>query len=152
MNFIQYIKQVWKAGTSGGTPLSPDRLNHMEDGIKNNNDMISELNNNLTFGAISNITDINFDSSIFPQKKKIYIHELAIANTKEAKGFPEGCYGYGLLITIKYTYNYTSVQIIIPHHTTNNSVNYIYVRTFGDVESGSAVWRKINADDIVKAI
>lgn len=46
MNFIQYVKQVWKAGTSGGTPLSPDRLNHMEDGIKNNNSMISELNNN----------------------------------------------------------------------------------------------------------
>lgn len=46
MNFIQYIKQAWKAGTSGGTPLSPDRLNHMEDGIKSNNDMISELNNN----------------------------------------------------------------------------------------------------------
>lgn len=46
MNFIQYIKQAWKAGTSGGTPLSPDRLNHMEDGIKNNNNMISELNNN----------------------------------------------------------------------------------------------------------
>lgn len=46
MNFIQYVKQVWKAGTSGGTPLSPDRLNHMEDGIKNNNNMISELNNN----------------------------------------------------------------------------------------------------------
>lgn len=47
MNFIQYIKQAWKAGTSGGTPLSPDRLNHIEDGIKNNNSMISELNNNL---------------------------------------------------------------------------------------------------------
>ena len=47
MNFIQYIKQAWKAGTSGGTPLSPDRLNHIEDGIKNNNDMISELNNNI---------------------------------------------------------------------------------------------------------
>lgn len=48
MNFIQYIKQAWKAGTSGGTPLSPDRLNHIEDGIKNNNNMISELNNNIT--------------------------------------------------------------------------------------------------------
>lgn len=46
MNFIQYIKQAWKAGTSGGTPISPDRLNHMEDGIKSNNDMISELNSN----------------------------------------------------------------------------------------------------------
>lgn len=48
MNFIQYIKRAWKAGTSGGTPLSPDRLNHIEDGIKNNNDMISELNSNMT--------------------------------------------------------------------------------------------------------
>ena len=46
MNFIQYIKQVWKARPIGGTPFSPDRLNHMEDGIKNNNNMISELNNN----------------------------------------------------------------------------------------------------------
>lgn len=53
MNFIQYIKQAWKAGTSGGTPLSPDRLNHIEDGIKNNNDMISELNNNINELLIS---------------------------------------------------------------------------------------------------
>lgn len=55
MNFIQYVKQVWKAGTSGGTPLSPDRLNHMEDGIKNNNSMISELNNNITNNICTNL-------------------------------------------------------------------------------------------------
>lgn len=53
MNFIQYIKQVWKAGTSGGTPLSPDRLNHIEDGIKNNNSMISELNSNMTINLLN---------------------------------------------------------------------------------------------------
>lgn len=52
MNFIQYVKQVWKAGTSGGTPLSPDRLNHIEDGIKNNNNMISELNSNMTINLL----------------------------------------------------------------------------------------------------
>lgn len=56
MNFIQYIKQAWKAGASGGTPLSPDRLNHMEDGIKNNNSMISELNsNNITNNICTNL-------------------------------------------------------------------------------------------------
>ena len=57
MNFIQYIKQAWKAGTSGGTPLSPDRLNHIEDGIKNNNDMISGLNNDsdAVYEAIMNV-------------------------------------------------------------------------------------------------
>ena len=47
MSFVEYVKQVWKAGRSGGTPWSPDRLNHMEDGIKSCSDGISELNNNL---------------------------------------------------------------------------------------------------------
>ena len=49
MNFIEYVKQLWKNGPGGGTPWSAARLNHMEDGIKNNNSMISELNNNITF-------------------------------------------------------------------------------------------------------
>lgn len=64
MNFIQYIKQVWKAGTSGGTPLSPDRLNHIEDGIKNNNSMISELNsNNITNNICTNLLNPTLKTS-----------------------------------------------------------------------------------------
>lgn len=64
MNFIQYIKQVWKAGTSGGTPLSPDRLNHIEDGIKNNNNMISELNsNNITNNICTNLLNPTLKTS-----------------------------------------------------------------------------------------
>lgn len=64
MNFIQYIKQAWKAGTSGGTPLSPDRLNHMEDGIKNNNSMISELNsNNITNNICTNLLNPTLETS-----------------------------------------------------------------------------------------
>ena len=51
MNFIEYVKQIWKNGPGGGTPWSAARLNHMEDGIKNNNSMISELNNNITFDS-----------------------------------------------------------------------------------------------------
>lgn len=65
MNFIQYIKQAWKAGTSGGTPISPDRLNHMEDGIKNNNSMISELNSNISTTAfIRNISGKDGDNAL----------------------------------------------------------------------------------------
>lgn len=63
MNFIQYVKQVWKAGTSGGTPLSPDRLNHIEDGIKNNNSMISELNNNITNNICTNLLNPTLETS-----------------------------------------------------------------------------------------
>lgn len=29
MNFIEYVKQLWKNGPSGGTPWSAARLNHM---------------------------------------------------------------------------------------------------------------------------
>lgn len=48
MNFIEYVKQIWKNGPSGSTPWSAARLNHIEDGIKNNNDMIRELSGNIT--------------------------------------------------------------------------------------------------------
>lgn len=53
MNFIEYVKQIWKNGPSGSTPWSAARLNHIEDGIKNNNSMISELNNNINELLIS---------------------------------------------------------------------------------------------------
>ena len=62
MNFIQYVKQVWKAKPIGGTPFSPDRLNHMEDGIKNNNNMISELNSNMTHNTCVNLLNPSFRS------------------------------------------------------------------------------------------
>lgn len=62
MNFIQYVKQVWKAKPIGGTPFSPDRLNHMEEGIKNNNSMISELNNNITHNTCVNLLNPSFHS------------------------------------------------------------------------------------------
>ena len=59
MNFIQYIKQTWKAGISGGTPLSPDRLNHIEDGIKNNNDMIGNLGNRTRTNITNNLSNLS---------------------------------------------------------------------------------------------
>ena len=78
MSFVEYVKQVWKAGRSGGTPWSPDRLNHMEDGIKSCSDGISELNSNIigTMGnnGISSGGSINIDSGLFSSHKPLYIH------------------------------------------------------------------------------
>lgn len=63
MNFIEYVKQLWKNGPGGGTPWSAARLNHMEDGIKNNNSMISELNNNLTNNICTNLLNPTLETS-----------------------------------------------------------------------------------------
>lgn len=35
---MSYEKQIWKDGTTDYTPLTPERLNHMEDGIAAAND------------------------------------------------------------------------------------------------------------------
>lgn len=35
---MSYLKQIWRDLASGGTPLTADRLNHMEDGIAAAND------------------------------------------------------------------------------------------------------------------
>lgn len=66
MNFIEYVKQIWKNGPGGGTPWSAARLNHMEDGIKNNNSMISELNNNKGINVMSETNTADIED-IFPK-------------------------------------------------------------------------------------
>lgn len=34
MNFIEYVKQIWKNGPGGGTPCSAARLNHMGEQLR----------------------------------------------------------------------------------------------------------------------
>lgn len=45
MGLISYVKTIWRAGKSGGTPFTPERFNNMEDGIEQ---ATNELNNKET--------------------------------------------------------------------------------------------------------
>lgn len=42
-NFVAYIKQAWKNKPDSSTPLSAERLSHMESGIKGNSDAIEAI-------------------------------------------------------------------------------------------------------------
>ena len=98
--------------------------------------------------ALGNATTIDLDSGLFDDKK-IYYHEVAVASSKNIKGFPNGVYGYGILITGRTTSAWQSFQIYIPHNSKNNSSQPIYVRTFGDTNaSGSSIWRCINTTQV----
>ena len=143
MNFIEYVKQLWKNGPSGGTPWSAARLNHMEDGIKANNDMISELNSNINnYGGVIKNGSIDFESQYFEQGKAIYFHVIATATPSDIVGFPIGVYGYGVLITFKSNMNWESCQIYIPHCSTDlDDRRSLYIRTLGDINS---TWRKLS--------
>lgn len=41
--FAAYVKQIWKNTPDTSTPLSADRLSHMEDGIKANSDAVEQI-------------------------------------------------------------------------------------------------------------
>ncbi|MDD3253838.1 MAG: hypothetical protein PHV18_14920 [Lachnospiraceae bacterium] len=41
--FVAYVKQIWANKPSTSSPLSADRLNHMEGGIKGNSDAINAI-------------------------------------------------------------------------------------------------------------
>lgn len=153
MNFIEYVKQLWKNGPGGGTPWSAARLNHMEDGIKNNNSMISELNNNIigTMGdnGISSGGSINIDSGLFSSHKPLYIHIITTQYPSSIAGMPQGAYGYGVLITLlsKYESIWGTCQIYIPH--ASETSRPIYIRTLGDTYKGKPSWRLIEATQII---
>lgn len=152
MSFVEYVKQVWKAGRSGGTPWSPDRLNHMEDGIKSCSDGISELNSNiietLDNHSISSVNNINMDSELFSSHKPLYIHAVSTQNPSSITGMPQGAYGYGVLITLssKYESTWGTCQIYIPH--AGEVSRDIYVRTLGDTYKRKPSWRRIEATQI----
>lgn len=118
MNFIQYIKQAWKNGPSGGTPWSAARLNHMEDGIANNNSMISELNNN-----ISNTGIAVYGSSNNPIDPNTTQEHLVLTN----KSVPTSDFWY--VVTFFYQNKESNrTQVAVPYNRTDK----IYFRIFFD--------------------
>lgn len=108
MNFIQYIKQAWKAGTSGGTPLSPDRLNHMEDGIKNNNDMIGNLGSRTRTNITNNLS--NLSKAVAEQNLEKYGYSIGDYFT--------GASGYEYTLADMDTYygGYNNNAVVSKHH------------------------------------
>lgn len=41
--FVEYVKQIWKNKPDTSTPVSAERLNHIEEGIKANSDALAAL-------------------------------------------------------------------------------------------------------------
>ena len=138
MNFIEYVKQIWKNGPSGGTPWSATRLNHMEDGIKANNDMISELNSNISvlrcYGAVQSN---NSDKIVFTNIKKIHrVAALLIGNGNSVPTLRCCALFTTLASTGKADDNYISEGTISVTENSNGTVNI----EIGDVQRWGNYW------------
>lgn len=158
--FLSYSRVNWQQSPSKSTPLSAANLNLMDAGIKNNNDMISnlrdeitQLNSNLVYdGIITANCSINADSPLFKKNKSVYIYGIGVIDGSIIEGFPENAYSFGMLLTfITDSSKYKSSQIYIPHSSSDILNRPIYIRTLLDGNGNSPIkntWRMIKGDTI----
>lgn len=156
--FLSYSRVNWQQSPSKSTPWNATNLNIMDKGIKDNNDMISNLrdevtqlnSNMITMGGMIINGSIEYDSAIFVGKetKPLFIHAIGTSDVSNIKGMPQGAYGYGALITIMNVVDnnlmeWGSGQIYIPHNNTN-----VYIRIFAD--NNFSTWRKLEGTIVSK--
>lgn len=77
-NFTKYVKQIWKNKPDTSSPLNATRLNHIEDGIENNSNAISELDTSVT-----ELTENKASKENYPNRFKL----LSIATDNKTNGF-----------------------------------------------------------------
>lgn len=84
MGLISYVKTVWKAGKEGNTPLSPENLNNIENGIETAVTQINIINENLG-------KKLNWNSSE-AKNYNLFHKGLTYANTGYANAPEDYCY------------------------------------------------------------
>lgn len=70
-NFSSYVKQLWKNAPDTSTPLSADRMTHMEDGIKANSDFIKEIVDSVVDTIVNDPDKIASMAALYSVDKKI---------------------------------------------------------------------------------
>lgn len=69
--FVAYIKQLWANKPSTSSPLSAERLNHMEDGIKANSDGITKIVTSVTDQVVNDTNKIASAASLYSVKQDV---------------------------------------------------------------------------------
>lgn len=95
---MSYEKQVWKDGTTDYTPLTPERLNHMEDGIAAANDAwdsvapTTVVNDNALnvqeVGSLVVVTYMSQVGDIAPRESKLLYRGLPITASGRTAAAP----------------------------------------------------------------
>lgn len=69
--FVAYIKQLWANKPSTSSPLSAERLNHMEEGIKANSDGITKIVTSVTDQVVNDSNKIASAASLYSVKQVV---------------------------------------------------------------------------------
>lgn len=137
--FVAYIKQLWANKPSTSSPLSAERLNHMEEGIKANSDGITKIVTSVTDQVVNDSNKIPSAASLYSVKQVVdkTNSDLAglsmriqtkptIGSNIPANGFYDVTWDY----RVPDGYNIIAIEVV---HTGSH-----FLLPFGVVSSGNA--------------
>lgn len=70
-NFVAYVKQAWKNKPDTSTPLSAERLQHQEEGIKGNSDAIEKIAEAVVSQIVNDPNKIASMAALYAVNQKI---------------------------------------------------------------------------------
>ena len=80
-NFVAYVKQAWKNKPDTSTPLSAERLTHLEEGIKGNSDAIQELAAAVVSQIVNNPDKIASMAALYAVNQKVTTLDGKVGDT-----------------------------------------------------------------------
>lgn len=82
-NFVAYVKQAWKNKPDTSTPLSAERLTHLEEGIKGNSDAIQELAAAVVSQIVNNPDKIASMAALYAVNQKVTTLDGKVGDTAQ---------------------------------------------------------------------
>lgn len=128
MGILSYVKTVWKAGKEGGTPITPDNLNNMENGIEQ---LIKLINSHEEMLMTEKVADLNTATEFGFRR-----YDNTATNKPNEFG--------GTVATFPYSGQYLT-QIACPNSSSGD--NIIFARTCG--LNGFNAWTNISEPKII---
>lgn len=128
MSILSYVKTIWKAGTEGGTPISPANLNNIENGIEQ---ATEQINNNTNALLTRKVTDLNSATEF-----GFYTYDNTALNKPTE---------YGGTVAV---YPYSDVYLTqVVHSNSSSGDHVVYVRTRG--LNGFNGWTNLDEPEII---
>jgi len=96
-NFVAYVKQIWKNKPDTSSPLSAERLNHLESGIKGNSDAIEKIAAAVVNQNVNNTNTIPSSAALYSSIAQVnsdLANRFTASLTTQCNGTTPGIHSY----------------------------------------------------------
>ncbi|MFR5731240.1 MAG: hypothetical protein ACLUD2_04035 [Clostridium sp.] len=90
-NFAAYIAQLWRNKPDTSTPLSAERLRHIEDGIKGNSDAIEAIAAAVVNQIVNDPDKIASMAALYAVNQKVSALDGKVGDTAQLPDGSDGC-------------------------------------------------------------